>query len=496
MNCIIVHGTMGSPDENWFLWAQTEIAKVLECEKYEVLVPHFPYVVGNNENQGYDLWKKILLAYANAGLINEETILIGHSLGPVFIYRFLYDTKIKVNAVISVSGKNNNWLNLKAFDDFNFDFYCDWELLKKATKYAKYRYAYYSDCDPYIPLINCKKFANGTQSEEILLKGAGHINAAAGYTKFPELIELIKKIKNKELKETKQNKIKRFLDLEEPIEESADLICDVSHKLCANGVMDSDCNWYHSSWQYLRLLNLVSTPSWHDIFYIEQLQKALKKENNILISGLADYSMLAYVIDAIRKKHVKANIYVLDTCKTPLYACNWFAEKNNYPIKTINESILDYKNDNFFDIICTDSFLTRFTKQDAKKVIKSWNKLLKEDGTIITTIREHSINDNTINKEKCIEEFSEKAKERCSKNQNHIQYSPNKIGKMAEEYARKMISNNLGNTKDILSMFNNYKVTYQENTVLGEFYRTKYVELVAKKSNTIDIKERRNIKYK
>ena len=116
MNCIIVHGTMGNPDENWFLWAQTEIAKVLGCEKYEVLVPHFPYVIGSNENQGYDLWKKIMLAYANAGLINEETILIGHSLGPVFIYRFLYDTKIKVKAVISVSGKNNNWLNMLNID--------------------------------------------------------------------------------------------------------------------------------------------------------------------------------------------------------------------------------------------------------------------------------------------------------------------------------------------------------------------------------------------
>ena len=76
MNCIIVHGTMGNPDENWFLWAQTEIAKVLGIEKYEVLVPHFPYVVGNNDNQGYGLWKKIMLAYASAGLINEDTFTI------------------------------------------------------------------------------------------------------------------------------------------------------------------------------------------------------------------------------------------------------------------------------------------------------------------------------------------------------------------------------------------------------------------------------------
>lgn len=481
MNCIIVHGTMGNPDENWFLWAQTEIAKVLGIEKYEVLVPHFPYVVGNNDNQGYGLWKKIMMAYASAGLINEDTILIGHSLGPVFIYRFLYEENIKVNAVISVSGKNNNWLNLKEFDNFNFDFYCNWDILKKAASHAKYRYAYYSDCDPYIPLINLKKFANATQSEEILIKGAGHINKAAGYDKFPELIELVKKIKNKELNETKQDKIKKFLDLEEPIEESADLICDKAHELCGHGIMDDDCKWYHSSWQYLRLLNLVSTPAWHDTFYRESFQKCLKKNNNILISGTADYSMLAYVIDSVQREGVKANIYVLDTCKTPLYACTWFSEKNNYPIEIINEDILKYKNDNFFDIICTDAFLTRFDKKDAKKVINVWNKLLKKNGHIITTIRVHSEDECLKDKEIYIKEFSDKAMDRCAKNQNHIQYSPKKIASLAEEYARKMTSNSLGNKEDILDMFKEYKVEYQINTVLGEFYRTKYIELIAQK---------------
>ena len=485
MNCIIIHGTMGCPDENWFLWAQKEIAKIIGCERYEVLTPHLPYIVGNNEFQGYDLWKQIMMVYAKAGLINEDTIFIGHSLGPVFIYRFLYETKIKVKAVISVSGKNNNWLNIRAFDDYNFDFYCDWSILKEASKYAKYRYAYYSDCDPYIPLINCKKFANATQSEEILIKNGGHINAAAGYKKFPQLLPLIRKIVKQDLRETNSNKNKNFLDVEEPIGESADLICDKARELCAHGIMDENCYWYHSAWQYLRLLNLVSTPVWHDTFYIAQLQKALKKEeiNNILISGTADYSMLAYVVDAIKKTKANAKVYVLDTCKTPLYACRWFAEKEKFPIEIINEDIFKYKNDNYFDIICTDAFLTRFDKKNAIKVVRAWEKLLKDEGCIITTVRLHDEKDNLTEeqREKYINEFAEKARERCEKNQKYIQYSPRKLSKMAEEYARKMISNNIGSKEEMLEMFDKFTTTYKENTVLGEFYRTKYLEIVAKK---------------
>ncbi len=40
------------------------------------------------------------------GLINEKTVLIGHSLAPVFICKFLIGNKVKVSGVISVSRFN------------------------------------------------------------------------------------------------------------------------------------------------------------------------------------------------------------------------------------------------------------------------------------------------------------------------------------------------------------------------------------------------------
>lgn len=269
--------------------------------------------------------------------------------------------------------------------------------------------------------------------------------------------------------------------LEDLIKESADLIYEMSHNLCGHGVMDDNCVWYHSIWQYLRLLDLVSSPTWHDTFYIENIKNNLKDNSNILVSGTADYSMLAYIIGIVKKEDVKANIYVLDTCKTPLYACEWLSKKTGYPITVINEDILKYKNDNSFDIICTDAFLTRFDKKNAKSVVDSWNKLLKKDGVVVTTVRIHNGNDKEFDKETCIKEFIERAKNEYKKYQKYISVPIDEFLKLVENYARKMKSNNLGNVTDIISLFDNYKVYFNENAVKGELHKTNYLEIIAKK---------------
>ena len=65
------------------------------------------------------------------------------------------------------------------------------------------------------------------------------------------------------------NIYENYLNLEEYLKDSADKVCNFSIKNCKHGIMakDCDCTWYHSVWQYLRLLGLVSTPSWHDQFF-------------------------------------------------------------------------------------------------------------------------------------------------------------------------------------------------------------------------------------
>lgn len=277
--------------------------------------------------------------------------------------------------------------------------------------------------------------------------------------------------------------IKNVLD--DYLKISANNMYDKAHQLCKNGIVGKDCSWYHATWQYLRLLNVVSSPTWHDSFYTNEITSALKnkKQPIILISGTADYTMLAYVIECIKKLDINdSKIYVLDTCNTPLYFCKWYAEKNKYTINTINEDILKYKNENFFDIICTDAFLTRFNKTIVPKVIDKWKTLLKTKGKIITTIRVHDDNDlNHMEEEEAILQFCDKVKGLTTKYKEYIKFSPEEMYKIAENYARKMKSNNLGDREAILEYFNEFKNVYRFNTIPVELKETEYIELVAEK---------------
>ena len=279
--------------------------------------------------------------------------------------------------------------------------------------------------------------------------------------------------------------MEKFLDLNEPLKESADIVCNFAKELCGHGVMADDCKWYHSVWQYLRLMNMVSTPTWHNDFYKHNLIEAIQNKNtvNILISGTADYSMLAYVIDAIKTVGCTANIDVVDTCKTPLFACEWYAKRENVKINTFNQDILKHNKNGFYDVICTDAFLTRFSPQDAQKVVQKWNHYLKTDGCVVTTVRIYESKKTTsLNlQQKYVEEFTKRAIERSKNLQDVIQFSPNEIGEMAKEYAVKMKSNSLGNKEEILTLFNDFDYKSQVGVVVGEFSETKYLEIVAKK---------------
>lgn len=266
---------------------------------------------------------------------------------------------------------------------------------------------------------------------------------------------------------------------------SADMLYNIAKDNCKNGIVDENCFWYHSIWQYLRIMDVVSSPTWHNNFYIEQLSNALKNEgsNNILISGTADYSMLAYVISCVKERKVKANIYVLDTCKTPLIACEWYGKEENIEITCINKNILDYCNNNFFDIICTDAFLTRFSNENAQLVINKWYNLLKINGKIITTVRIHKINET--NNYSNMENFINRIRNNYEYYKNDIKISLDELLVKAELYANNMKSNNLGDKNCILSKFEKFVIDYNVRKVTGELMETKYVELVAQKKEIL-----------
>jgi hypothetical protein len=63
---------------------------------------------------------------------------------------------------------------------------------------------------------------------------------------------------------------------------------------------DNSCSWYHGTWQYLQLLNMVAIPRWYP-FYNDALCDVLEgnPRARVMISAAADYGMLRTLHDAM-----------------------------------------------------------------------------------------------------------------------------------------------------------------------------------------------------
>lgn len=282
------------------------------------------------------------------------------------------------------------------------------------------------------------------------------------------------------------------LDLEEPMLKSAPLMSMLSEVMCKGSqVSAEDCSWYHRVWQYLRIFDVVSTPTWHYRFYFESLRRlfAMRKNIKILISGTADYSMLAHVLYAFSNTDTKYEITVLDLCQTPLVLCEWYAGQEGKKIKTIREDILKFNIQEHFDLIITDAFLTRFSDDEKLQVLKKWNSLLKKDGIIITTIRIEKSDGPTKTSETEISKFTNEVFKSAQNWQPFLPESAEKLSSWAHEYARRMISFPVKN-KDFLHklLIKSGFSVIQDNMVRvkGEMHKTYYIELIAKKIEELE----------
>tara|TARA_Y100000310_G_scaffold337591_1_gene425083 strand:+ start:666 stop:1223 length:558 start_codon:yes stop_codon:yes gene_type:complete len=175
---LIVHGTRGSPKENWFPWLKAELEKI-DCE---VFVPQFP----TPKNQSLENWKKVFEEYESR--LDENSIFVGHSLGVPFLLSILENVKAK--ACFFVAGFTGP-LGID-YDELNKDIIereFSWNKIKENCK--KF-YLFQSDNDPYVSLTRGEELAKDLGMENILVKNAGHFNAKAGYTEFPLLLNKIK----------------------------------------------------------------------------------------------------------------------------------------------------------------------------------------------------------------------------------------------------------------------------------------------------------------
>lgn len=277
------------------------------------------------------------------------------------------------------------------------------------------------------------------------------------------------------------------LDLEEPMVQTAPLMDLLSSAVCSGSYLAADdCSWYHGIWQYLRIFDLVSTPTWHPNLYIPELQALAQEvaDAKVLISGTADYSTLAHVLWAFDRCQKQCHVTVLDICQSPLILCQWYARRQKQRVEMAQADIFAYGPDNEFDAVVTDAFLTRFSAEERAKVIEKWARLLKPGGRVITTIRIHGPNvpDPIIPRAEQVDKFRIRALQAAKRWQDFLPLTPEQLAVRAQRYAERMVSHPVASANEIRDEFvrNGFSFTHWDLVqVKGELMPTMYLDLVA-----------------
>ena len=197
MQFLIIHGSFGSPESNWFSWLRNE----LEATNQTVLLPRFPVDDWNeltkrgegsqSINQNLANWLNVLSNLINQ-IKTQPTCVVAHSIGPLFILHAIEKYNIKFESGIFVAPfltkLNKSW----QIDSVNRSFYSNqfnWDQQKTSLPIS---YAIYSDNDPYVDTIFPQTFAQKLGSQVINSKTGGHFNSEFGFTQFPLVFELCK----------------------------------------------------------------------------------------------------------------------------------------------------------------------------------------------------------------------------------------------------------------------------------------------------------------
>jgi len=181
---LILHGTDASPESNWFMW----LKGVLIGKGHQVWLPQLP----NSDTPDSKAYTKFLLSN-DKFIIDEDTIIIGHSSGAVEIFNLLQnlpnEAVIKAAILVSAFKDDLGWDSLSGLFQEPIDFE------KVKTKSKRFIFIH-SDNDPYIPIEQAKYLQEQVSGDLVVFEDQGHFNLETGpeYNHFPELIDIIDKV--------------------------------------------------------------------------------------------------------------------------------------------------------------------------------------------------------------------------------------------------------------------------------------------------------------
>ena len=187
----IVHGDQESPNDHWFPW----LKKQLENKSFQVEVPVMP-------ETDYPTLDKWLSHIQNLiGVCDEDTYLVGHSLGTITALRFLeaLPNNQRAGGVVLVAGFSEP-LGFKPLSSFT-EKPLDYKKVKNSVNPAARGGAskivvIHSTDDESVPYKFAEILRDKLGAELITLHNSGHINSEDGYFELPQALDAILKFSN------------------------------------------------------------------------------------------------------------------------------------------------------------------------------------------------------------------------------------------------------------------------------------------------------------
>lgn len=184
-NIFVLHSLNG---DTLKIWGQ-DIKEKFEQKEVDTIMPQFPI----RAESKYEKFKEILEFYINTGELNNNSIVVAHSIGNAYFIKFCKEINYKPKAYIAVapgaiyeypSTRNDYIVEVKKQS------YLKQDSLDYIKNISSKKYCLYSDEDD----NNTEKFTrflNDTNSEGIYLKYYNHFDGYHRIYRIPELIELI-----------------------------------------------------------------------------------------------------------------------------------------------------------------------------------------------------------------------------------------------------------------------------------------------------------------